>query len=180
VAEEKLAKIIVRNGTTAQWTSANTVLDKGEIGIEDLGTGSACYRMKIGDGTTAWLSLPYHDGSSIYYPVTGVDLTATGQTVVYTTPSGMWCIPEKLLVFHRVVSDPGSSSTTSRFGTTALPGDMFSGQVISATAANDVSSFSLENKGYAGSTQLEFGVTVASGSSTHTVDLLLKVTLFPV
>ena len=43
-----------RRGTASQWVSANTVLTAGELGFET-DTG----QFKIGDGTTAWLSLPY-------------------------------------------------------------------------------------------------------------------------
>ncbi len=43
-----------RRGTASAWTSANTVLTAGEIGVET-DTG----QFKIGDGTTTWNSLPY-------------------------------------------------------------------------------------------------------------------------
>lgn len=45
-----------RRGTEGEWASANTVLASGEPGYEK-GTG----RVKIGDGVTAWLALPYLD-----------------------------------------------------------------------------------------------------------------------
>ena len=47
-------KIQVRRGTASQWTTANTVLDAGEIGWE-----SNTNKFKIGDGTTAWADLTY-------------------------------------------------------------------------------------------------------------------------
>jgi hypothetical protein len=43
-----------RRGSASEWVSANTVLTAGELGYET-DTG----QFKIGDGTTAWLSLPY-------------------------------------------------------------------------------------------------------------------------
>jgi RNA polymerase sigma factor (sigma-70 family) len=43
-----------RRGTASAWLSANTVLTAGELGYET-DTG----QFKIGDGTTAWLTLPY-------------------------------------------------------------------------------------------------------------------------
>ena len=43
-----------RRGTASAWVSANTVLTAGELGYET-DTG----QFKIGDGTTAWLTLPY-------------------------------------------------------------------------------------------------------------------------
>ena len=48
-----LARVQLRRGTLAQWTSANPVLLAGEAGYEtDTGI------LRIGDGTTAFLSLP--------------------------------------------------------------------------------------------------------------------------
>ena len=43
-----------RRGTATEWTSANTVLAAGEMGLE-MDTD----KFKIGDGTTAWNSLGY-------------------------------------------------------------------------------------------------------------------------
>ena len=48
------SQIRLRHGTAAQWTSANTVLAEGEIGVE-----TDTSKFKIGDGTTAWNSLAY-------------------------------------------------------------------------------------------------------------------------
>lgn len=47
-------RMLQRRGTASEWTSANTVLAAGELGVE-IDTG----QFKIGDGTTAWASLPY-------------------------------------------------------------------------------------------------------------------------
>ena len=47
-------QIQTRNGTAAQWTSANPTLMAGEIGAET-DTG----RFKVGNGSTAWNSLGY-------------------------------------------------------------------------------------------------------------------------
>jgi len=49
-------RIQLRRGTSSDWTTENPVLLEGEIGIE---LDSARNRIKIGDGTTAWSSLPY-------------------------------------------------------------------------------------------------------------------------
>lgn len=47
-------KILLRRDLAANWTSADPVLAQGEPGFE---TDTA--QIKIGDGTTAWTSLPY-------------------------------------------------------------------------------------------------------------------------
>lgn len=49
--------VLLRTDTTANWTSKNPVLKKGEIGIETDTSGDTW--VKIGDGSTAWASLPY-------------------------------------------------------------------------------------------------------------------------
>lgn len=49
-------KIQMRRGTASQWSTANTVLLAGEQGLE-----TDTRKIKIGDGTTAWNSLPYLD-----------------------------------------------------------------------------------------------------------------------
>jgi hypothetical protein len=51
--------IKLRRGTASQWTTADSTLAAGEMGIET-DTG----RSKFGDGTTAWTSLGYTVGDS--------------------------------------------------------------------------------------------------------------------
>ena len=50
------SRIIIRNATVAEWTSANPVLLKGEIGIS---SDLVPVAFKVGDGTTAWADLAY-------------------------------------------------------------------------------------------------------------------------
>lgn len=54
-----------RRGTTAEWTAANPVLSDGELGYNRT-TGE----IRIGDGVTAWNSLP---SSKIYIPKSTLD-----------------------------------------------------------------------------------------------------------
>lgn len=49
-----MIRIKLRRGTAAAWTAADTILALGEPGYE-ADTG----KLKIGDGDTAWTSLPY-------------------------------------------------------------------------------------------------------------------------
>lgn len=48
-----------RRGTAAEWTSANPVLAAGEIGFE-----SDTNKLKVGNGTSNWASLPYISAAS--------------------------------------------------------------------------------------------------------------------
>ena len=47
-------KIVMRNDTAANWTEKNSVLMKGEFGVE-----TDTNKFKIGDGIKAWADLPY-------------------------------------------------------------------------------------------------------------------------
>ena len=47
-------KIQIRGDTASQWTSANPVLAERELAVE-----TDTERFKVGDGATAWNSLPY-------------------------------------------------------------------------------------------------------------------------
>ena len=47
-------KIQLRRGTATEWTTANPTLMQGEMGVE-----TDTLKVKIGNGTTAWTSLPY-------------------------------------------------------------------------------------------------------------------------
>lgn len=53
-----------RQGTAAAWTTVNPVLASGEPGYETTG------KWKVGDGATAWASLPYQ--ASATSPITSV------------------------------------------------------------------------------------------------------------
>ena len=48
-------KLQIRRDTAANWTSANPTLSAGEFGFE-----TDTYKLKIGDGSTAWTSLDYY------------------------------------------------------------------------------------------------------------------------
>ena len=53
-----MTRIIQRNDTVENWASNNPILAKGEIGAE-----TETYKIKVGDGSTAWNDLPYLNGS---------------------------------------------------------------------------------------------------------------------
>jgi hypothetical protein len=78
-------RMLQRRGTASQWTSANTVLAAGEIGVET-DTG----QFKIGDGTTAWSSIPYFK-DTLDLDISGkaptADPTFTGTVVLPSTTS---------------------------------------------------------------------------------------------
>ena len=65
-----------RRGTASQWTSANPVLNAGEMGWE-----SDTNKFKIGDGTNHWASLDYFsDINSLVNPSFGTSIVFEGAT----------------------------------------------------------------------------------------------------
>ena len=52
--QQRRIRIIHRYNTAAVWASYNPILLTGEIGIESDTTS-----LKVGDGVTAWIDLPY-------------------------------------------------------------------------------------------------------------------------
>lgn len=56
--------IQLRRDTGTNWSSENPVLEQGEVGVE-LGSPA---KIKVGDGTTAWNSLPYFGGGGAELP----------------------------------------------------------------------------------------------------------------
>jgi hypothetical protein len=65
-----------RRGTASQWTSANPVLNAGEMGWE-----SDTNKFKIGDGTNHWADLDYFaDINSTVNPSFGTSITFEGAT----------------------------------------------------------------------------------------------------
>lgn len=64
MATTEIRRFAIRRGTAAAWTTANPVLISGEEGYE-----TDTRKRKVGDGVTAWNSLPYDPtGGSNYVP----------------------------------------------------------------------------------------------------------------
>lgn len=75
-----VTQIQFRRGTASQWTSANPTLASGELGFET-DTGYA----KIGNGSTAWNSLPYSlAGGDITGVTAGTGLSGGGSSGAVT------------------------------------------------------------------------------------------------
>lgn len=77
-----MAEILIPTvGTAAQFTSNNPTLNSGETGFES-DTG----RTKIGDGSTAWTSLPYQGVNEIAY----ASRSTTPLVASTTNTAGAW------------------------------------------------------------------------------------------
>ena len=69
MADQIYDKIVIRNDTEANWTSANPVLLAGEIGIT---MDTTPKKFKIGDGTSVWSSLEYNISSVSIADIAGL------------------------------------------------------------------------------------------------------------
>jgi hypothetical protein len=81
-------EIQLRNGTAAQWTTANPILNAGELGVE-----TDTHQGKIGDGVTSWVSLPYigvgASGGATTAQLNALKLTPTAiKTAAYNAAVG--------------------------------------------------------------------------------------------
>ena len=103
-----------RRGTAANWTSTNSILAIGEMGLE-----SDTLKWKMGDGTTAWNSLPYHGADKA-----DVGHTHTVAQLSDATTIGKDILKDATAAEVRATIGAGTSSlaigTTS---TTAMRGD---------------------------------------------------------
>jgi len=107
------AKIQLRKGTAAQWTSANPTLLSGEVGYE-----TDTHKLKLGDGTTAWTALAYHHDP---------DLAATYAALAHT---------------HTGVYEPANANLQAHVSSTANPHSVTAAQAgadATGTASSAVS-----------------------------------------
>lgn len=80
-----MARIQVKRGLAASWTSANPILAAGEIGLET-DTG----RIKIGTGLATWTALGYYLSAADKGQVNGIaSLDGTGRVPAGQVPAGL-------------------------------------------------------------------------------------------
>jgi len=77
------ARMQQRRDTAANWTSTNPTLAAGEMGIE-----TDTYKFKVGNGSTAWASLPYSVDIPTQVGQSGKYLTTNGTVTSWGTVAG--------------------------------------------------------------------------------------------
>ena len=95
-------RIQLRRGTAAAATSANPVLTSGEIGVET-DTG----RAKIGNGSTAWTSLPYIDAAIADHPADPTNAHAA--SAIGFSPTGSIAATDVQAAVAEVASEAASA-----------------------------------------------------------------------
>lgn len=81
--------IKIRRATSAEWASANSVLALGELGAD-----TTLNRLKIGNGVTNWLGLPFTD-KRLRQGV-GMDNVSVSTGIVAPVQHGLGEVPHKI------------------------------------------------------------------------------------
>lgn len=159
-------KIQVRRDTAANWTSANSVLSAGEIGLET-DTG----KWKIGDGTRTWTQITYQ------FPIlTGsAGTTPDGTTLVVDQANdrvgiGTASPSDKLSVNGTL----GVSGNTALAGTLAVTGDTTLTGDIAVNGGDITTTSTTANIVNANATTVNLGqaaTAVSIGSTTGTATI---------
>jgi Major tropism determinant N-terminal domain len=132
-------QIQTRNGTAAQWTSANPTLMVGEIGAET-DTG----RFKIGNGSTAWNSLTYAASAKWQGAYSAGTAYVVNDVVSYNNSSYI-CILNSTgnlptnATYWSLLALAGTNGTNGTNGTSFIWQGAYNG--ATAYAANDVVSY---------------------------------------
>jgi len=128
-------QIQLRNGTAAQWTSANPTLAVGEIGVE-----TDTNRFKVGTGSTAWNSLAYSVGFSWRGTWSGATAYVVNDVVYYNGSS---------YISIQNGTNQNPATQTAYWNTVALAGSVssvaqsFTGGIVSVAGSPITSSGTL-------------------------------------
>lgn len=120
------------------------------------------------------------DGMLSSIRLTDVDLTAIAQTQLYVVPTGRKFIITKLVIIVKSITGAGSMPTI-QLGTSLIPADIIPAAILASdmNTVDNTTIYELATDAYAASEQIEFGVTVGGGSTTHTADIILEGILLP-
>jgi hypothetical protein len=177
-------KIQIRRGSTNDWSTAGTTLAQGELGYD-----TTIKRFKIGDGTTAWSTLPWAGGSDIVSQ-TGIGFTFDSSANAYTVYSyitgvtgGQDGITFQTLPLSGLLGDTSASGTYYRIGLSNKLENFhdsninISGNLISSSSAVDSTGITISGFNSSAISLNPFGGTVnASGIDIRNITDSINVT----
>jgi hypothetical protein len=149
--------IQIRRGQAATWTSQNPVLAAGELGLE-----TDTRKVKIGDGTTVWVSLNYSVGQVGNLNMSGNTISAVDENGDITLdPNGTGDVKvasgADLIVAGDVYSATSKKLATEEYVDAVKQGLDVKNSVRAATTANVTLASGLENG------DVIDGITLATG-----------------
>jgi hypothetical protein len=146
-------QIQLRRGTASQWTTANTLLAQGEIGLE-LDTN----KIKLGDGTTSWNSLGYYGAGGVT-SVTGTSpvVSSGGTTPAISLASGYGDTlnPYTSKTANYVLATPNGSAGVPTFRAIVANDIPTLNQNTTGTASNVTGTIAVLNGGTGSTTALD-------------------------
>jgi len=156
-AEHKMAsQIKLRRDTAANWTAANPVLGAGEPGYDTTNS-----KLKIGNGTTAWTSLPYFDDKVTDFSAVATNvLPDADNTRDLGSPTKQW----------RHVYTAGGSIYLDNIKLTNVDGKFVATKVINPGQINEAPDPIDSDAGSEIGSGADIGSLKISGSTIGTVD----------
>lgn len=115
-------QIQLRRGTAAAWTSANPTLAQGEFGVE-----TDTYKLKLGDGSSAWNSLGYYIPTQDLEDLVNVVISSetSGQILQYNgtnwVNADIDALPDQSGNDGKYLTTDGSTATWSEITTDPNP-----------------------------------------------------------
>lgn len=103
-----------RRDTPATWTSVNPTLADGEIGVEREVADPETIKLKIGDGTTPWVDLPYFGGEG-----GAVEMRVDSGYIQYKDADGDWV---NLIALADLIGPAGPAGADGADGATGPAG----------------------------------------------------------
>lgn len=143
-----VTQIQLRRGTAAQWTAANPTLASGEFGYE-----TDANKAKIGNGSTAWNSLPYI--------ITGAVGTVTSITAGTGLSGGTITTTGTIAIDSTVATLTGTQTLTNKTLTAPVLG------VATGTSFNSITGLSSTTPAANGTAAVGTGTTTARADHVH-------------
>lgn len=116
------SRIRIRRGTTTQWNSSTKILESGELGLD-----LTLNKLKVGNGTSLWTSLPYinilpSELSELAQDAVESAITAgTGITKNYNDTENTITLAVDSTIANKTYVDTAVSGLGSTVGTTYIP-----------------------------------------------------------
>lgn len=166
--------IKIRRGTSSDWSSANPTLDSGEPGFD-----STNKILKIGDSTNSWGGLPevilsvnpsMETGGKKYQELVMVsplvDFKTTGETNIFTIPSGHVFFLDKMEVITTAITAAGTAPSV-RFGKNGSSAAFYTESQSQSNSLRARHIIDSPQNGEEAGVTITFGVTTASTATEH-------------